>query len=148
MEVWSMALNEAANASGGNRAILVMDDEEMVRNLVAAMLEGLGYSAITCVNGEEAIACYANAKISGNPFLAVIMDLVVLNGMGGREAAMGILGIDPDARLIVSSGYSADLLMDSPERFGFRASLPKPYTMQDLASVLSEMLAKTPSCDM
>jgi CheY-like chemotaxis protein len=137
-----MALNDAPKVSRADRAVLVMDDEASIRYLVASMLVCLGYRAVTCVNGEEAIASYADARISGVPFLAVIMDLVVADGMGGREAALHILGSDPDAKLIVSSGYSADQVMDAPRRYGFLTALAKPYTIDELANVLSGILGQ------
>jgi CheY-like chemotaxis protein len=77
---------DAANTG----TVLVMDDEKPIRDLVAQMLECLGYKAITCANGEEAVSLYRDAKISGNPFLTVVMDLVVVEGMGGKDAAQHI----------------------------------------------------------
>jgi len=112
-----------------NRTILVMDDEKPIRDLVAQMLECLGYKAITCANGEDAVSLYRDAKKSGIPFLTVVMDLVIPEGMGGKDAAQLILRFDPDARLIVSSGYSDDPVMADHKRFGFQAMLPKPYTV-------------------
>jgi two-component system, cell cycle sensor histidine kinase and response regulator CckA len=142
MEFGPMVANDGSSVSAADRAVLVMDDEASIRKLVASMLECLGYRAVTCANGEEAISSYADARRSGLPYLAVIMDLVVAEGMGGREAALHILGMDPDAKLIVSSGFSADQVMDSPKRYGFLAALAKPYTIQDLASLLSEILGQ------
>ena len=123
-------------------AILVMDDESIVRRTVASMLEHLGYSVTTCANGEEAIALYRDAQGSGDPYLAVIMDLTVLGGMGGKDAAKEILIIDPDARLIVSSGYSDDPVMANYRNYGFRTLLPKPYNVSGLAEILATLDSK------
>jgi len=128
--------------AASNRTILVVDDEKPIRDLVAQMLECLGYKAITCANGEEAVSLYKDAMSSGNSFLTVVMDLVVVEGMGGKDAAQHILGIDPDARLIVSSGYSDDPVMADHKRYGFQALLPKPYTVRTLAEVLSSILSR------
>ena len=128
--------------SDGANSILVMDDESIVRRTVASMLEHLGYSVTTCANGEEAIALYRDAQGSGDPYLAVIMDLTVLGGMGGKDAAKEILIIDPDARLIVSSGYSDDPVMANYRSYGFRTLLPKPYNVSGLAEILATLDSK------
>jgi two-component system, cell cycle sensor histidine kinase and response regulator CckA len=125
--------------TGGS--ILVMDDEEIIRKMTTEILEYLGYKASTCENGTEAIAQYKAAKESGEPFSAVIMDLTIPGGMGGKEAARQILAIDPKARLIVSSGYSNDPIMSDYSAFGFSGSIAKPYKLQDFSQLLRVMVA-------
>lgn len=122
-------------------SLLVMDDEEMIRDLSIHMLAELGYQVQTCVNGEEAIELYNAAREQGIPFSAVIMDLTIPGGMGGKEAANHILNIDPQARLIVSSGYSNDPVMADFARYGFCAAIVKPYDVNDMALKLLELLA-------
>jgi two-component system, cell cycle sensor histidine kinase and response regulator CckA len=119
--------------------ILVMDDEEMIRNMTAEMLEYLGYQATTCENGTEALARYKAARESGVPFSAVIMDLTIPGGMGGKEAAQQILAIDPKACLIVSSGYSNDPVMSDYSTHGFSGAIAKPYKMMEFLQLLSSM---------
>jgi len=118
-----------------------MDDEEMILDMVAGMLEYLGYTVTKCLNGSEAIAQYKAAKESGSPFSAVIMDLTIPGGMGGKEAAVRILEIDPKACLVVSSGYSNDPIISDFKSYGFSAAVGKPYTMNDLGKLLSSLLA-------
>jgi PAS domain S-box-containing protein len=120
--------------------LLVMDDEEMIRDLAAAMLEELGYRVTTCANGAEAVDLYRAAFETGVPFSAVIMDLTIPGGMGGREAARAVLTIDPGARLIVSSGYSNDPIMADYRSYGFGAVVLKPYSVADIARVLETLL--------
>jgi two-component system, cell cycle sensor histidine kinase and response regulator CckA len=127
----------ADNQIGGS--ILVMDDEEMILNLVAGMLEHLGYKVTKCLNGLEAIDKYRFANDSGTPFSAAIMDLTVPGGMGGREAAERILEIDPMACLIVSSGYSNDPIISDYKSYGFSAAVAKPYTVKELSKLLSSL---------
>lgn len=117
-------------------SVLVMDDEEMLRTLSAQILSHLGYQVTTCCNGEEAIAGYVAAKQSGAPFFAVIMDLTVPGGMGGKEAAQHILAFDPTAKLVVSSGYSNDLALSDYSDFGFCGAVRKPYKVSELADTL------------
>ena len=129
----------ASEAEISVHSILVMDDEKMIRNIASSMLKHLGYCATTCVDGEEAIELYKAAKESGTPFFAVIMDLTIPCGMGGKEAAKHILHADPKAKLIVSSGYSDDPVIGNHERYGFLLSLPKPYRITDMAAVLTAL---------
>lgn len=118
-----------------------MDDDEMIRDMAAILLKRLGYNPTACVNGEEAIELYRNAREAGTPHLAVIIDLMILDGMCGQEAAREILHMDPSARLIVSTGNSFDPVMADYESYGFHASLPKPYTPSDMAAVLATVLS-------
>jgi two-component system cell cycle sensor histidine kinase/response regulator CckA len=128
---------EVVEHRGGS--VLVMDDEEMIRAIVAEMLEYLGYQASTCKTGEDAIALYKAAKESGSPFFAVIMDLTIPGGMGGKDAARQILTFDPSARLIVSSGYSDNPVMADYEKFGFCGAVIKPYEAMEISNVLSNV---------
>ncbi len=121
--------------------LLVMDDEETIRSLTSEMLAVLGYKVQTCINGEQAVALYSEAQQAGTPFAAVIMDLTVPGAMGGKEAAGRILQLDPDARLIVSSGYCNDPVMANYDRYGFSAMIVKPYHLVDMAQTLSRLLS-------
>ncbi len=125
--------------TGGS--ILVMDDEEIIRDMTTEMLEYLGYQVTTCENGTEAIAQYKAARESGTPFSAVIMDLTIPGGMGGKEAAQQILAIDPKACLIVSSGYSNDPIMSDYSTYGFNGAMAKPYNIEEFGQLLSSILS-------
>ncbi|ABK97706.1 multi-sensor hybrid histidine kinase [Pelobacter propionicus DSM 2379] len=122
-------------------AVLVMDDEEMIRELAAEILGHLGYEVTTCASGEEAIRMYLGAKEGNKPFSYVIMDLTVPGGMGGRESAAEILAFDPCARLIASSGYSNNPVMASFRDYGFCGAIVKPYTPAELARVVHSIVA-------
>ncbi len=117
-----------------------MDDEEIVRMAAARMLSSLGYEAELARNGEEAISLYRDALESGCPFDAVIMDLTVPGGMGGKEAIQEIRAIDADVTAIVSSGYSTDPIMSEPEQHGFRGVMAKPYRLEEVSRVLRSLL--------
>jgi PAS domain S-box-containing protein len=116
--------------------VLVMDDDEMVRELAAITLAHAGYTVQTCINGDEAIALYRAAKDAGTPFTATIMDLTIPGGMGGVEAARRILAYDPDAVLIVSSGYSEDPVMANFKAYGFCAAIEKPYGVEAISQTI------------
>ena len=120
-------------------SVLVMDDEEVIRDLISFILVDLGHHVQLCCNGEEAIALYKNAKEAGQTYSVAILDLTVTGGMGGKEAAQQILANDPAACLIVSSGYSNDPVMSDYRRFGFRTILQKPYTVSEIIMVLNNI---------
>jgi PAS domain S-box-containing protein len=127
----------AISRKGGS--ILVMDDDEMVRDLATLILSRSGYIVKTCVNGDEAISLYRSANEAGTPYTAVIMDLTIPGGMGGVEAAKHLLALDPEARLIVSSGYSDDPVMAHYKEYGFCAAMEKPYNVSAISQILVEV---------
>jgi PAS domain S-box-containing protein len=134
-----IAVKNSGDHKGGS--ILVMDDEEIIRELAVEMLQYLGYQVATCDTGSCAIEQYKLSMDSGSPFSAVIMDLTIPGGMGGKEAAELILAINPDACLIVSSGYSNDPVMADYGKYGFSGSVSKPYKVSELGQLLSSLLA-------
>ena len=127
-------------AVGANRRLLVMDDEDFIRKLARQMLEKMGYSVEVSEDGEEAVAKYNLALESGDPFDAVILDLTIPGGMGGKETLNAMLELDPDVKAIVSSGYSNDPVMADYGRFGFRQAIHKPYRIQEMSAALKEIL--------
>jgi PAS domain S-box-containing protein len=131
----------AAKTSANRKwRVLVMDDEELVREMAQGMLEHLGCEAQGARDGREAIRMYAEAAEQGKAFDLVVMDLTIPGGMGGKEAAGRLLRSYPDARLIVSSGYSSDPVMANSAAYGFRATLPKPYRIEELGQLLEKVL--------
>jgi two-component system, cell cycle sensor histidine kinase and response regulator CckA len=118
-----------------------MDDEEMLRNLAEQMLGRLGYEAELAKDGIEAIQLYKGVREAGKPFDAVILDFTIKGGMGGKEAIKELLKIDPEAKAIISSGYSNDPIMSDFQAYGFRGALPKPYQMKGLKGVLEKVLS-------
>ncbi len=122
-------------------SILVMDDEESILDVLQTMLESFGYLVECAKTGEEAIKAYRRRLSEGRPFDAVIMDLTIRGGMGGKEAIHEIRSMDPDARVIVSSGYSNDPIMAHPREYGFADVLQKPFTMNDLSTKIDGVMA-------
>jgi len=132
------ALTEKPKSASGH--ILIMDDEEMVRNVVAAMLEACGYTVDFSSDGKDAVEKYLSADKSGNPFDIVIMDLTIPGGIGGKEAVKELFAIDPESKVIVSSGYSTDPVMANYNSYGFKGRLVKPFKMVDLKKELSRLM--------
>ncbi len=127
--------------TSGNWRVLVMDDEDLVRDMAMGMLAHLGYEARGARDGEEAIRMYKEAAAGGSPFHLVIMDLTVPGGMGGKEACARLMAMCPDARIIVCSGYSSDPVMADHAAHGFLGMLGKPYRIEELKGVLEEVLS-------
>lgn len=120
--------------------VLVMDDEEIVRDVVQRMLEQCGYGVEFAKDGAEAIDLYRSSRESGPPFEAVILDLIVPEKMGGKETIEKLLEIDPAVRAIVSSGYSNDPVMANYRDYGFSSVLSKPYKLDDLCKTLDKLM--------
>jgi len=124
------------------KRILIMDDDEIVRDITGDMLMHCGYYIESSKDGNEAIALYIKAKERGEPFDAVILDLVVPNGMGGDIAIKRLHDIDHGVKGIALSGYSKDLIMTHYMDYGFTAALSKPYNIQLLNGTLERVLGK------
>jgi len=120
--------------------ILVMDDEEMIRELAGEMLLSLGHEVVAAANGETALEAYRSARQAGRPFDVVILDLTIRGGMGGVETVRKLAQIDPDVKAVVSSGYSEDAARSNYREQGFRAVLNKPYSVAELQSVMNSLL--------
>jgi len=121
--------------------ILVMDDEENIREVVAAMLGFIGYEVALSRGGEEAVALYREALDSNQPFAAVLMDLTIPGGMGGGEAMKILRKINPEVKGIVSSGYSNDPIMSDYKIYGFQDIITKPYKLGELRDVLDRVIS-------
>ena len=124
----------------GEGKILVMDDEEFILDVATRMLSKLGYEVAVADDGQKAIEMYRQAQKSGEPFDAVIMDLTVPGGMGGKAAIQKLLDMNPDIKAIVSSGYSNDPIMSNFRGYGFSGVIKKPYRLSDLSEVMRSVL--------
>ena len=124
----------------GKGRILVMDDDEIIRQLLDDELTSVGYEVELTVDGAEAIEHYRKARESGQPFDAVILDLTIPGGMGGKEAINKLLEIDPNVKAIVSSGYSTDPIMSDFKDYGFSGVVAKPYKVEQLEKTLHSLL--------
>ena len=123
----------------GEGRILVMDDEAMIRKLAGELLTYLGYTVDFAPNGAEAVKRYKKALNSKSPFDAVILDLTVKGGMGGKKTIQQLAKIDPRVVGIVSSGYSNDPVIANYERHEFKGVVTKPYTMGELGEKLNQV---------
>jgi two-component system cell cycle sensor histidine kinase/response regulator CckA len=122
--------------------VLVMVDEEVIRLLINELLTSTGYEVELSKDGVEAVELYRKAMESGQPFDAVILDLTVPGGMGGRETMKKLLEMDSEVKVIVSSGYSTAPIMSEYKKYGFSAVVTKPYTVSNMEKTLHDVLTK------
>jgi CheY-like chemotaxis protein len=125
----------------GEGRILVMDDEAMIRKLAGELLSYLGYEVDFALDGAEAIKRYKEAMSAKKPFDAVILDLTVKGGMGGKETIKKLTKIDPHVVAIVSSGYCNDPGITDFGQYGFSGVVTKPYTMSELGEKLNQVVS-------
>ena len=121
--------------------IMVMDDDPMIRNLTEEMLTAHGHQVLLVENGDEAIKLYNDYYKSKRTIDIIIMDLTIPGGMGGKEAVQGILKLNPQAKVIASSGYANDPIMAHYQDYGFIASMPKPYQTTELIQLITKHLS-------
>ncbi|HPS29749.1 MAG TPA: PAS domain S-box protein [bacterium] len=139
-EAINMEVEKKPEAIMNHGRILLMDDEFLIREVAGKMLSDAGFVVEKAVSGEEAVEFYMKAMETGQKFDAVILDLTVPGGMGGKETVEQLLNIDPEVVAIASSGYSEDSIIANPEEYGFSASLPKPYLKDVFANTIMEVI--------
>ncbi len=133
-----------AELAPGRGKILVMDDEPLVREVARRMLDFLGYDVEEAPDGAVALEKYRRAQTEGRPFDAVILDLTVPGGMGGKETMENLQVMDHRTKAIVSSGYADDLIMTQFPDYGFQGVIKKPYRLTDFSQVLNQVLKSQP----
>ncbi|MEW6732615.1 MAG: PAS domain S-box protein [Acidobacteriota bacterium] len=120
--------------------ILVMDDQEVIRELVREMLIRADYQVEVAMDGAQAIELCRQALVAGEPFNLAILDLTIPGGMGGKDVIHILRTLDPSLKAIVSSGYSTDPIMSDFKQYGFQGVIAKPYRVEDLLQVLEDLL--------
>jgi PAS domain S-box-containing protein len=132
----------AVSPNGRKWKILLMDDDELIRNIAGEMIQALGHDVDFAEYGESAIEKFRTAKESGNPFDIVILDLTIRGGLGGKETIEQLLMIDPGVRAVVSSGYSDDAVVSDYHKYGFSSRLTKPYKFEKLRVTLNDLMSR------
>ena len=120
--------------------ILIMDDETVICKLLTEMMEVLGYESDFAHEGNATVSKYIKSLETDNPFDVIIMDLTIPGGKGGLETVKEILQINPNAKVVVSSGYGHGKIMSNYREYGFIDIAPKPYTIDKLQEILHRVL--------
>jgi signal transduction histidine kinase/ActR/RegA family two-component response regulator len=126
----------------GKGRILFMDDEAEIREVAREMLIGIGYEVECCRDGMEATHFLRRAQEQGQSFDVAILDLTVRGGMGGKEVIDKLQEIDPQVKVIISSGYSNDPVLLDFKEFGFSGRIAKPYTLENLSNALKVLFGR------
>lgn len=126
----------------GQGRILIMDDEDIVLDVLGEMLKKLGFEVGSARDGGEAVEIYQTASNNGQPYEAVILDLTVPGGLGGKETLEFLKEINPRVKVIVSSGYSDSPIMADYEKYGVKGVITKPYRLPELSQVIHEVISK------
>ena len=127
-------------SDGAKGKILLMDDDEMVLAVIDGFLNVLGQDTVLTRDGEEAIEAYRKAFDDGECFDLVFLDITVPGGVGGEIAVKKILEINPNANVVVVSGYSNDPVMANYKDYGFKMAVPKPFTYEDISRVVARYI--------
>ncbi|MDQ2824906.1 MAG: PAS domain S-box protein, partial [Verrucomicrobiota bacterium] len=127
----------------GSGRVLVVDDEEAIRALVEFTLTHLGYQVTQAATALEGVNIYRERFEAGDRFHAVILDLTLPGGMGGKEALKKLIEIDPTVNAIVSSGYATDATMSRYQDFGFRGVIAKPYEAAELGKIVHDVISSS-----
>ena len=124
----------------GSGTIILMDDEEVVRETVGKMLESMGYDVVCKNDGREAVDFYFAQTRAARGFAAMIFDLTIPGGIGGLEAIKAIRKSGDEIPVFVASGYAENSVMKNPVEYGFTASISKPFTTTELSEMLGRFL--------
>jgi CheY-like chemotaxis protein len=127
--------------SMGDGRVLVMDDEESIRLMLGEMLRHLGYEVHCVAEGNEALERYQEAYHARQPFKAVILDLTVKRGLGGKDTMQQLRAFDPHVKAIVASGYCNDTVLKNYARLGFDGVVAKPFQLTELSQALNQITA-------
>lgn len=130
---------EVPTVHKGQGTLLVMDDEAFIRDVCSKMLGAMGYHVLTARDGKEILDLYLKAQTQNPPIKAVLLDLTIPAGMGGKEAAHALRQINTEVILIAMSGYSREEVMAHPARYGFTCSIQKPFTLDELSKLLNRL---------
>ena len=125
--------------SKGN--FILMDDNPDVREIIKEFLYVLGYNVIETEKGEDVIKFYEDNALNGKITIkAIILDLVIKGGMGGKETCSHLRKYDKKIPIIAISGFSEDPIIAKPEEFGFTAAIAKPVSLKKFTEIIEKAL--------
>lgn len=123
-----------------NKTILLVDDDNDILDLFELNLGKLGYQTISSNTGEKAVELYQQSIENNTPISAAIIDLSLHGKLNGKDVAKTIRELNPNAKLIVSSGNSTSEEMTNCQKYGFDAALEKDFNRENMKQVLDKLL--------
>jgi CheY-like chemotaxis protein len=130
------SLKKNTEASPVKKRILVMDDDEVLRDLLCTVLDTCGYESAPAADGPEAVQLFREAGASGTPFAAVMLDLHVPWGPDGAEVLQELSSIDSGVKAVLISGDDEHPAMKRCQDYGFMCALAKPFTLSRLKNAV------------
>lgn len=124
-----------------NPRILILEDDANICKIYTLMLKRAGFDSDIVTSGEQALAHYTSTRQSNTPYVAVILDLTVEQGMDGIETLAHLRKLDPDIYAIVASGTARETIAANYREQGFSDALPKPFRLQDILDCLNRLRA-------
>jgi DNA-binding response OmpR family regulator len=124
-----------------NVSLLLMDDEESILNMNRLVLMSAGFEIKCYLKGEDAVEAYKNARNTEKEFDLVILDIVNLIGMGGKDTLQQLKEFDPDVKSIAISGHLLDADVEGLLNMGFNEVLRKPYDPEQLEALIEKILS-------
>ena len=134
-----MTQDKSTNSTPPTLSTLIIDDEESIRELFKINLERLGYKVFTACNSSEAINIYKISIEDLEPISTVIIDLSIPGDINGKDIAKIFRDLNPQAKLIVSSGNSDGPEMINYKENGFDAALEKTFNRDEIKKILEKL---------
>jgi CheY-like chemotaxis protein len=122
--------------------VLLMDDEQIIRDVTHEILQFLNYEVMSAREGIEAVDLYKKEKMAGRPFDVVILDLSIPHGLGGKETIDLLRNFDPAIKAVISSGFTDDPVVKDFSHYGFSERLTKPYNIHEMKNLLEKVIKK------
>jgi CheY-like chemotaxis protein len=122
--------------------VLLMDDEQIIRDVTHEILQFLNYEVMSAREGIEAVDLYKKEKMAGHPFDMVILDLSIPHGLGGKETIDLLRNFDPAVKAVISSGFTDDPVVKDFSHYGFSERLTKPYNIHEMKNLLEKVIKK------
>jgi two-component system, cell cycle sensor histidine kinase and response regulator CckA len=122
------------------RKVLYMDDEKILWNVIRSMLQRMGCDTDFAADGWQAVSLFRKSFEKDEPYTALILDLTIPDGPGGKEVLGEILQIDPSAKAVALSGYGSDPVFADFQKFGFAGALEKPFKTSRFFNLMSGIL--------
>jgi two-component system, cell cycle sensor histidine kinase and response regulator CckA len=123
------------------KTILLMDDEVDFLEIFSQILLSLDFNTVCMHNGSDLLHYFSSKEAAAPAIAAMFFDLTIPGEMGGKETIAEVRKIDKNIPVFVTSGYSDDPVMVDPQKFGFTASIVKPFRIQDLSELLTKHLS-------
>lgn len=126
---------------GHGELVLVVDDEESIRDVTGLTLKAFGYRVLLAKDGAEAVALYAQQTQQ----IAVVLTDMMMPVMDGPTAIRELRRINPNVKVIMASGFNSLEKLDDSMRADFHDFLPKPFTAEELLRSVRDILDRPPS---